>query len=167
MDLPWRQVELNKLFYLFQLIYHFAHLPQIIKKEKARKETMKSILSVKQKSDKSVENLMIAEEDYSTKLEECSTAGRTCDDSSSESLLFNDDHTLARFGSAVTVTVDSSISFSHSDPFMPAEVDETDGGDDDDEDEEADAGSVNSRHSRSSASSSGRQSHKGTRLLPE
>ena len=122
---------------------------------------MKSILSVKQKSDKSVEDLMmIAEEDYSNKSGQGSTGKGSCD-AGSESLLFNDDNTVARFGSAVTVTVDSSISFSLSDPFMPREEDETDGGEVEEED---DAGSVHSRHSRSSTSSSGRHSRQGTHL---
>jgi len=121
---------------------------------------MKSILSVKQKSDKSVEDLMmIAEEDYSNKSGEDSSTGKGSCYAGSESLLFNDDNTVARFGSAVTVTVDSSISFSLSDPFMPREEDETDGGEVEEED---DAGSVHSRHSRSSTSSSGRHSRQGT-----
>ena len=118
---------------------------------------MKSLISLRQKSDKSVEGLVGEEaaaveeedeEDYSNGKDGGTEAGEN-----TESLLFNDDRTVARFGSAVTVTVDSSISFSLSEPFISEE--------EHDEEENEDGGEADatgSVHSRSSTSSSGRHS---------
>lgn len=121
---------------------------------------MKSLLSIRQKSDKSVEGLAggegdeEGEEDYSNG-NEGSTAERSLEaDDSSQSLLFNDDRTVARFGSAVTVTVDSSISFSLSDPFVSEEEEV----EQEDNEEDGEAEDTRSVHSRSSTSSSGRHS---------